>query len=370
MATITFDSVTLRHPGATRPAVDALDLRVEDGELLALVGPSGCGKTSTLRLLAGLEAPTGGEIWVGARNVTRLPAARRDVAMVFQDHVLYPHLTVAGNLAFPLEMARHRRDEIAARVRRTARLLRLEDCLDRRPGTLSGGQQQRVALGRAIIREPLAFGMDEPLSDLDGAVRAQFRADLAALQRRLGTTTVYVTHDQGEALRMGDRVAVQDAGRLQQVGTPRELYHRPDNLVVARFIGFPPMNLLSAQVGDRGATVAGHCLPLPRTTLAALAEEGARTATIGFRAEAAELTGEEGGLPVEVVVIEELGADVVAHARLDTDAPAGADDELLAIRVDPRRPPVRGDRARLWIRDGGLHVFSGRSGRRVVEAAR
>jgi multiple sugar transport system ATP-binding protein len=365
MAAIWFDRATMQYPGAARPALDRLELRVADGEFLVLLGPSGSGKSTALRLVAGLETPTDGAIWIGDREVTRVPTRERDVAMVFQSYVLYPHLTVAQNIGFPLELAGVPRPDIARRVREIARLLRLDDCLDRRPATLSGGEQQRAALGRAIARHPLAFLMDEPLSNLDAGSRVEARADLSALQRRLGVTTVYVTHDQAEARRMADRVAVLRDGRLQQIGPPDELYARPDNVFVAGFLGSPPMNLLDVVLTDRGATVGGRRLTLPRAAVAALVEEGARTATVGFRPESAELTGRGEGLPVEIVLVEDLGADTFIHGRLDAGRRPDGPDDLIAVRVDARTPPARGDRVDVRVPADRLHVFSTRSGRRV-----
>jgi multiple sugar transport system ATP-binding protein len=365
MAAVWLDRATVHHPDAARPALDRLELRVADGEFLVLVGPTGCGKSTTLRLVAGLETPTDGAVWIGERDVTRLPPRERDVAMVFQDYVLYPHRTVADNIGFPLELAGVPRPDITTRVREIARLLRLDDCLDRKPATLSGGEQQRVALGRAIARHPRVFLMDEPLSNLDGRNRAEARADVSALQRRLGVTTVYVTHDQAEARRLGDRVAVLKDGRLQQVGPPEELYDRPGNLFVAGFIGSPPMNLLDVQLTDRGASIGGRQIFLPRPVVASLVEEGARTATVGFRPESAELTGADDGLPVEVVVVEDLGADTFAHGRLDVDLRSAGPEDLITVRVDGRMPPARGDRIGLRVPTDRLHVFSTRSGLRI-----
>ena len=247
MARVDFDNVTCRYPGSETPAVDSLDLEIADGEFLVLVGPSGCGKTTSLRLLAGLEDVDEGAIRIDGRDVTHLPPKDRDIAMVFQNYALYPHMTVAENMGFALKIARSPKAEIARRVAETAKLLGMEDYLDRKPSALSGGQRQRVAMGRAIIREPLVFLMDEPLSNLDAKLRVQTRTQIASLQRRLGTTTVYVTHDQVEAMTMGDRVAVLNGGVLQQVGTPRELYERPTNIFVAEFIGSPAMNLVTAR---------------------------------------------------------------------------------------------------------------------------
>ena len=254
MATVTFDDATRTYSAIDHPAVDHLDLEVQDGEFLVLVGPSGCGKSTTLRMLAGLEPVDEGTIRIGDRDVTRVPAKDRDIAMVFQSYALYPHMTVAENIGFHLKVKRLPKAERAERVREAAKILDLEAFLDRKPAKLSGGQRQRVAMGRAIVRQPQVFLMDEPLSNLDAKLRVQTRTQIAALQRRLGVTTVYVTHDQVEAMTMGDRVAVLDNGVLQQAASPKDLFTSPVNLFVAGFIGSPAMNLLPAKVGDDGAT--------------------------------------------------------------------------------------------------------------------
>ncbi|MDX5311744.1 MAG: ATP-binding cassette domain-containing protein, partial [Rhodococcus sp. (in: high G+C Gram-positive bacteria)] len=263
MASIRFRSVTHRYPGADRPSVDRLDLDVADGEFLVLVGPSGCGKTTSLRMLAGLEAVDDGRIDIGGADVTGLPPKARDVAMVFQNYALYPNMTVAENMGFALRNAGDGRVERTTRVLDVARMLELEPLLDRKPGKLSGGQRQRVAMGRAIVRRPAVFCMDEPLSNLDAKLRVSTRSQIAGLQRRLGTTTVYVTHDQVEAMTMGDRVAVLDGGRLQQVAAPRVLYDNPVNTFVAGFVGSPGMNLLDAPVRDGAAVLGALRVPVP-----------------------------------------------------------------------------------------------------------
>src|ERR687894_1049262 len=237
MATVTYDHASRVYPGTERPAVDALNLHIEDGEFLVLVGPSGCGKSTSLRMLAGLEDVNAGRILIGDRDVTDVQPKDRDIAMVFQNYALYPHMTVADNMGFALKIAGLNRDEIRRQVVDAAKILDLEPYLDRKPKALSGGQRQRVAMGRAIVRSPQAFLMDEPLSNLDAKLRVQTRTEIAALQHRLGTTTVYVTHDQTEAMTLGDRVAVMRSGILQQVGSPMELYNYPVNLFVAGFIG-------------------------------------------------------------------------------------------------------------------------------------
>src|SRR5690349_4396837 len=273
MATVTYQKATRIYPGSTTPAVDALDLEIGDGEFLVLVGPSGCGKSTSLRMLAGLEEVNAGHIRIGDRDVTDVPPKDRDIAMVFQNYALYPHMTVAENMGFALKIAGVGKDERATRVLEAAKLLDLEQYLTRKPKALSGGQRQRVAMGRAIVRQPQVFLMDEPLSNLDAKLRVQMRAEIGRIQHELGTTTIYVTHDQVEAMTMGDRVAVMSQGELQQVARPQALYDAPANLFVAAFIGSPPMNLLEGTVRVRGADVAfelaGQSLALPAETLAA-----------------------------------------------------------------------------------------------------
>jgi multiple sugar transport system ATP-binding protein len=288
MATVTFDKATRLFPGAERPAVDALDIEIGDGEFLVLVGPSGCGKSTSLRMLAGLEDVNGGAIRIGDRDVTNLAPKDRDIAMVFQNYALYPHMTVAENMGFALKIAGESKEKIHERVTEAAKILDLEQYLDRKPKALSGGQRQRVAMGRAIVRSPQVFLMDEPLSNLDAKLRVQTRSQIAALQRRLGVTTVYVTHDQVEAMTMGDRVAVLKDGVLQQVDTPRHMYDNPNNVFVAGFIGSPAMNLL--QVEAEGGTLhfGGADLPIPRET-AEVADKAGRKLTIGVRPEDMEL---------------------------------------------------------------------------------
>jgi multiple sugar transport system ATP-binding protein len=318
-------------------------------------------------MLAGLQELTGGRVWIGARDVTHLPPRERDVAMVFQNYVLYPHMTVADNIGFPLAMAGTAKDEIARRVRDAAAMLDLEGCLARKPRQLSGGQQQRVALGRAIVRHPQAFLMDEPLSNLDAHLRLQTRTDIAALQRRLGTTTLYVTHDQAEAMAMGDRVAVLQAGVLQQVGTPRELYDRPANAFVARFIGSPPMNLIDVPLTDVGAGLGHDVLELPRAARAALSAVSARTVTIGFRPESVELVDAGQGLRFDVVHCEGSGREAYAHGTWHTGEGIRSPlDELTTLRVDARRPPSGGEVLNVRIRAAEAHLFSSETGLRVA----
>jgi multiple sugar transport system ATP-binding protein len=367
MAAITYEHATLTYPGASAPSVNGLDLDVADGEFLVLVGPSGSGKSTALRMLAGLEEVTEGSIRIGDRDVTHLPPKERDIAMVFQNYALYPHMSVADNMGFALKIAGMKKDEIRSRVTEAAKVLDLEPYLDRKPKALSGGQRQRVAMGRAIVRQPQAFLMDEPLSNLDAKLRVQTRTEIASLQRRLGVTTVYVTHDQVEAMTMGDRVAVLKDGLLQQCDTPRNLYDRPVNEFVAGFIGSPAMNLVTVELTEGGARLGGHTVPLPRSAVGALAAEGARTATLGFRPESVQLVGPGEGVPVEVVVVEELGSDAFAYGTLHAADTAGTSDKLLTLRADARKPPAKGEVVHVAIRPGESHVFSPGTGLRVSQ---
>jgi multiple sugar transport system ATP-binding protein len=367
MATVTFDHASRVYPGAERPAVDALDLEIGDGEFLVLVGPSGCGKSTSLRMLAGLEEVNAGHIRIGERDVTDLQPKERDIAMVFQNYALYPHMSVADNMGFALKLAGTPKDEIRRRVDEAAKILDLEGFLDRKPKALSGGQRQRVAMGRAIVREPQVFLMDEPLSNLDAKLRVQTRTQITALQHRLGVTTVYVTHDQVEAMTMGDRVAVLKDGVLQQADTPINLYDRPKNVFVAGFIGSPAMNILDLPLGSDGADLAGYPLELPRSAVEALSGEGTDKITVGFRPESVELVGEGDGFPMQVDVVEELGSDAYAYGRLG--ASRGGElrptEERTIVRVDPRKPPAPGHTAYLRILPGELHLFSPVTGDRI-----
>jgi len=364
MAAITYEHATVQYPGAERPSVNSLDLDIADGEFLVLVGPSGCGKSTYLRALAGLEEVTGGTIRIGNKDVTHLAPKDRDIAMVFQNYALYPHMSVADNMGFALKISKMGKEEIRKRVEEAARVLDLEQYLDRKPKALSGGQRQRVAMGRAIVRNPQAFLMDEPLSNLDAKLRVQTRTEIAALQRRLGVTTVYVTHDQVEAMTMGDRVCVLKDGDLQQVDTPRNLYDKPDNVFVAGFIGSPAMNLIDVDLDGEGAVLGGRSFPLPRATMSALAADGSQRATLGFRPESVRLVGEGEGFPFEVVVVEELGSDAFAYGTLHTSG-GSAGDKLITLRVDARKPPMKGEVIHLRINPDEAHVFSAETGLRV-----
>ncbi|UVY83274.1 sn-glycerol-3-phosphate ABC transporter ATP-binding protein UgpC [Brachybacterium sp. NBEC-018] len=359
MATVTFDNASRVYPGQERPAVDNLNIEIGDGEFLVLVGPSGCGKSTSLRMLAGLEEIDAGRILIGDRDVTDVPPKDRDIAMVFQNYALYPHMTVADNMGFALKIAGTPKAEIRKRVEDAAAILDLTEYLDRKPKALSGGQRQRVAMGRAIVRSPQVFLMDEPLSNLDAKLRVSTRTQIASLQRRLGVTTVYVTHDQTEAMTMGDRVAVLNAGVLQQIDTPRRMYDHPDNVFVAGFIGSPAMNLIEEKLTDQGVQFGGATLPVDRTTLSDTNES---SVTVGVRPEDLELVGDGQGLAVEVDVVEELGADAYVYGRL-----AGADETAKPViaRVDGRRPPMKGETVHFRPKEGHLHLFDVKSGQRL-----
>jgi len=336
---VRFADVSLVYPGSTEPAVSHLNLDIGEGEFLVLVGPSGCGKSTSLRMLAGLEPISAGNIFIGDRDVTNVAAKDRDIAMVFQNYALYPHMSVAENMAFALKIQKVGKSEIDRRVKEAAALLDLTEYLDRKPKALSGGQRQRVAMGRAIVREPQVFLMDEPLSNLDAKLRVQTRTQIAALQRRLGTTTVYVTHDQVEAMTMGDRVAVLKDGILQQVDSPRALYDEPANAFVATFIGSPSMNIVPVTVKDGGVDMGGHFVALERDRIS---EVRGGTALLGVRPEDLHLSDQ--GAEITVTLVEELGADTYIYG--DMTASDGTTINLVA-RDRSHQPPRIGDSARV-----------------------
>ena len=363
MANVTYEKASCVYPGADKPAVDELDLSIEDGEFMVLVGPSGCGKSTSLRMLAGLEEVTSGAVMIGDVDVSRTPPKDRDIAMVFQNYALYPHMSVAENMGFALKMAGVNKSERAERVRDAAKLLGLEEFLDRKPKALSGGQRQRVAMGRAIVREPQVFLMDEPLSNLDAKLRVSTRAQIASLQRRLGITTVYVTHDQVEAMTMGDRVAVLNDGLLQQVDTPLNLYDKPANAFVAGFIGSPAMNLFTGKIGADGVKVGSLVVPLGQSTRSAL--DGDTEVTVGIRPEALTAVGSDApGLDAIVDVVEELGADAYIYATLKADSEGGLEGPVIA-RHEARSVPQRGAVIRLGVPTEDVHMFSTTSGERL-----
>ena len=372
--------VTLRHVQKSFgpvTVIEDLDLDVEDHEFMVLVGPSGCGKSTALRMIAGLEETTGGTIEIGGRVVNDVPPKDRDIAMVFQSYALYPHMTVRENLEFGLKIRKTPAPEMARLVGEAAAILGLGEYLDRKPKQLSGGQRQRVAVGRAIVRQPAVFLFDEPLSNLDAKLRVQMRAEISRLQKQLRTTTVYVTHDQVEAMTMGHRIAVMQKGKLQQVGTPLEVYERPANLFVAGFIGTPPMNLLPGVLGGRAgdtatATVAtgGLELRLPAGLLAATRGQEGRRVVVGIRPENLREPGWSGGAPgagalqpltARVEFVEPLGHEVIVHGRVG--------DHLLIAKVDPHRAPAAGAELAMALETDAIHLFDAASEQRITPAA-
>ena len=358
MASVTFDKASRIYPGTQNAAVHELDLHINDGEFLVLVGPSGCGKSTSLRMLAGLEEVNSGRILIGDRDVTDIPPKDRDIAMVFQNYALYPHMTVAENMGFALKIAGVGKEERAKRVLEAAKLLDLEPYLGRKPKALSGGQRQRVAMGRAIVREPQVFLMDEPLSNLDAKLRVQTRTQIASLQKRLGVTTVYVTHDQVEALTMGDRIAVLKDGLLQQVGTPRELYERPANVFVAGFIGSPAMNLFTADLVDGGVQFGTDKVALDRETLQATSS---KQVTVGVRPEDLRVSTSGKGIEAVVDIVEELGADGFLYGHTEL----GGEKVDIVARVDGRLHPESGDKVVISPVEKHVHVFDTQTGLRL-----
>ena len=373
MATVTFDHATRIYPGNDRPSVDQLNLEIADGEFLVLVGPSGCGKSTSLRMLAGLEDVNSGRILIGDKDVTDVQPKDRDIAMVFQNYALYPHMSVHDNMGFALKIAGTPKAEIDKRVKEAAKILGLTEYLDRKPKALSGGQRQRVAMGRAIVGKPKVFLMDEPLSNLDAKLRVQTRTQIASLQRSLGVTTVYVTHDQTEALTMGDRIAVLKDGVLQQVGTPREMYDKPANEFVAGFIGSPAMNLGRFEVKGDVATLGSAKIKLSRATLDALKPEDNDSVVIGFRPESLDVVtaSDELSIPVRLSFVEELGSDAYIYGELvgsegsEAKLGSGEDSSQIIVRVPPRTAPEPGETVYVRIRPGQEHIFSASTGERL-----
>ena len=363
MAEVSYVDATCLYPGNPVPAVDNLTLDIKDGEFMVLVGPSGSGKSTALRMLAGLEEVSSGEIRIDNADVSRKPPKDRDIAMVFQNYALYPHMSVAENMGFALKLKGVPKEERAAKVTEAAKLLDLERFLDRKPKALSGGQRQRVAMGRAIVREPSVFLMDEPLSNLDAKLRVETRANIAALQARLGTTTIYVTHDQVEAMTMGHRVALLKDGVLQQVDTPRNLYDRPQNAFVAGFIGSPAMNLRTAKLVPGGAQLGNIALPLSNAVMEAAKAADLDEVTLGIRPESFHASAAlDGGLKLEVQLVEELGADAFVYGTLPGDAP---DAKPFIVRFDGRVPPRIGDTVSVDARSGEDHAFNPATGERL-----
>ncbi|MEW1934199.1 sn-glycerol-3-phosphate ABC transporter ATP-binding protein UgpC [Rhodococcus sp. NPDC079359] len=358
MAAVHYAGVSHRYPGADSLAVDNLELDIADGEFIVLVGPSGCGKSTSLRMLAGLESVESGRIDIGGVDVTSLAPRARDVAMVFQNYALYPNMTVGDNMGFALRNAGMSKSDTAARVLDAARMLELEPLLGRKPGKLSGGQRQRVAMGRAIVRQPKVFCMDEPLSNLDAKLRVSTRAQIAGLQRRLGTTTVYVTHDQVEAMTMGDRVAVLLDGKLQQIAAPRELYDNPVNTFVAGFIGSPGMNLVDAPVRDGAAVLGELRIPAPSSAR--------ERVVVGIRPESWDLVGEGSGLQLTVELIEELGAESFVYASApSTDGGWSTASGRIAVRVDRKLSIALAETIRLVPKLDELFFFDSVTGLRL-----
>ena len=357
LSTISLENLS-KHFGSVR-AVDEIDLEVAEGEFLVLVGPSGCGKTTTLRMVAGLEFPTGGEIRVSGERVNEIPAKDRNMAMVFQNYALYPHMTVYENMAFGLRVRRLSAGDIDRRVKEAAALMGLEDLLHRKPRQLSGGQRQRVAVCRAIVRDPVAFLFDEPLSNLDAKLRVTARAEIRKLQRRLGTTSIYVTHDQTEAMTMGDRIVVMDEGKILQVGPPIELYDRPVNRFVAGFLGSPAMNFIEgrARRSDGGLELEAGALRFP---LPGACREG-EAYTLGFRPEHLGFQG-EGARPVSaegrVELVEPLGSDTFVALDLG--------GEVLTVKEEGHFRAQVGERIRVFFDMDNAHIFAGASGTRVA----
>jgi len=386
MAEIVLNGLTKRYPDGFE-AVKDMDLEIEDGEFMILVGPSGCGKSTALRMIAGLEDISEGELRIGDDVVNQLAPKDRDIAMVFQNYALYPHMTVRENMAFPLKLAGADQEEIDSKVNEAAQILDLEPHLDRKPANLSGGQRQRVAMGRAIVRDPRAFLMDEPLSNLDAKLRVQMRTEVSRLQQDLGTTTVYVTHDQTEAMTLGDRVAVMRAGVLQQVGAPADLYNTPVNLFVAGFIGSPAMNFMTGKV--QGDTVS---LPFGEVRLGEQAPQGDgdRPLVVGIRPESfedASLVGEGAadGLTFKATIdlVESMGSEKYAYFSVESEAvksdeleelardagmddvPGGGSDQIVA-RLDAASEASRGKEAELWVDTSKLHFFDPESGKSLT----
>jgi multiple sugar transport system ATP-binding protein len=376
MAGVRYVGASRVYAKGTRPAVDTLDLDIKDGEFMVLVGPSGSGKTTALRMLAGLEPLDGGRIEIGGRDISDVQPKDRDIAMVFQNYALYPSKTVAENMGFALKMQHVPKSERDKRVREAARILDLDDALlERKPKALSGGQRQRVAMGRAIVREPSVFLMDEPLSNLDAKLRVQTRSQIAELQRRLGITTVYVTHDQVEAMTMGHRVAVLSNGKLLQCASPRELYDNPVNQFVAGFIGSPAMNLLTAPLTDDGVRLAGTVIPLSAAVRTAAARGKLTELVVGIRPEHLHLVTEPaapaaGGaashreLTGEILLVEELGADALMHVRLTGEG--GSDDGTVVARTEGRKSPALGQRVSFRVQPDDVFAFDPETGARLI----
>jgi multiple sugar transport system ATP-binding protein len=394
MAQIMLDGVTKRYPDGFE-AVRDMTLEVEDGEFVILVGPSGCGKSTALRMVAGLEDITEGELRIGDRVVNDLAPKDRDIAMVFQNYALYPHMSVRDNMGFALQLRGVAKEEIDTKVEEAARILDLEPHLDRKPAQLSGGQRQRVAMGRAIVRDPAAFLMDEPLSNLDAKLRVQMRTEVSRIQQRLGTTTIYVTHDQTEAMTLGDRVAVMRSGVLQQVGSPMELYNNPANLFVAGFIGSPAMNFMPATVQGDSVKLPIGDVRLPQELRERLGRADGRQLIAGIRPENFEdaaLVGEDrergSTFRAQIEVLESLGSELYAHFTVASDqqiesqelrelaedvgggeVPMAGEEGRIVARLDPRSHARVGEEAELWVEAERIHLFDPDDGRNLTSDA-
>jgi multiple sugar transport system ATP-binding protein len=391
MAQITLDNITKRYPDGFE-AVKDMSLEIEDGEFVILVGPSGCGKSTALRMIAGLEDITEGELRIGDNVVNEKAPKDRDIAMVFQNYALYPHMTVRDNMGFALKLRGADKSEIDEKVGEAARILDLEQHLDRRPANLSGGQRQRVAMGRAIVRDPSAFLMDEPLSNLDAKLRVQMRTEVSRIQQRLGTTTVYVTHDQTEAMTLGDRVAVMRSGQLQQVGSPMDLYNEPLNLFVAGFIGSPAMNFMPATLEGDSVKLPIGDVKLPQDVRERVGRAEGKQLIAGVRPEsfeAAELTGEvrDRGMTfnAHIDVVESMGSELYAHFTVDSDqsiesaelrelaedagggeVPSSGEEGRIVARLDPASKVTEGEDAELWVDATRLILFDPEDGRNLT----
>ncbi|AFR48445.1 ABC transporter ATP-binding protein [Gordonia sp. KTR9] len=385
MADIVLDNVSKQYPDGST-AVHGVDIEIADGEFVILVGPSGCGKSTTLNMIAGLEDISGGELRIGGERVNERAPKDRDIAMVFQSYALYPHMSVRENIAFPLTLAKMSKDQVAAKVDEAARILDLGQYLDRKPANLSGGQRQRVAMGRAIVRSPKAFLMDEPLSNLDAKLRVQMRTEISQLQQRLGTTTVYVTHDQTEAMTLGDRVVVLRGGHVQQIGTPQELYNNPTNVFVAGFIGSPAMNFLSGRLGSDGIETAIGTIVLDdhRAVMSRAGDVGSSgDVLIGIRPEHLEdaslvdstTRGQGATFTANIDVLESMGSDIYAYfgvgsgrassdalAELSADSGADLGGNQLIARLSPDSKVTRGTSAELFYDASKIAVFDQSSG--------
>jgi len=365
MASVVLEHVAKRY-GDNPPVISDIDLEIREHEFVVLVGPSGCGKSTLLRMVAGLEEITSGTISIGGRVVNEVPPKDRDIAMVFQSYALYPHMSVRENLQFGLKIRGTPQNEIDRLVNQAAKILGLEQLLDRRPKDMSGGQRQRVALGRAIVREPSVFLFDEPLSNLDAKLRVQMRAEIKKLQHRLQVTTIYVTHDQVEAMTMGNRIAILDKGKLQQVGTPLDVYEKPQNIFVANFIGTPPMNFIHATVADGGAALAanGFKLPAPATARGALASRVGKAVVVGVRPEnvleaSRPTRGVTAKLELTVDLVETLGDEVVVHGSQGEDQ--------IAFKMDPHNPPEFGGKVAALVEIDRLHLFDAETEQRIAD---